>query len=117
MNFCCRVLGLPANRRLVCASTDAGAGNCLNLEPRTSQEHGAEALILAAAPGDWQNFEGCCEIPTAGRYYALWPKLKANNDYDMAKNTLIGQLGWTQWWVRLGLGGQRIPMEGPIALP
>jgi hypothetical protein len=118
MNFACRLLGLTANTRLVHASTDAGAGRCLALETSNIGEY-AVGLIFAAdpAPGDWQNFEGCCEVAAAGRYYALWPKLKANNDYDMAKNTLIGQLGWTQWWVREVPNVGYVAVQGPVTLP
>lgn len=118
MEFSCRELGLLAETRKVFASTDAGAGHCLILETGIMGGYSV-GLIFAAnpAPGDWQYFEGCCEVPGADHYYALWPKLKADNDYDMAKNRLIGGLSWTQWWVRKNAMGQVIPMDGPITLP
>jgi len=69
----------------------SGAERCLDPETNTIGGYPV-GLIFAAAPGpgDWQKFEGCCEVPAAVRYYALWPKLKANNDYGMGRNRLIG---------------------------
>jgi len=118
MDYGCRVLGLTANKRLVRASTNAGAGHCLDQEMAVIQGVPA-ALIFAAAPGPsgWQMFEGCCEVPSADRYYALWPKLKATSDYDMAKNKLIWQQGWTQWWTTPDEDGQPVPVQGPVMLP
>jgi hypothetical protein len=101
MNFCCRDVGLAANTRLVHASTNGGAGHCLNMETRYVGQHGNERLILAASPGpsNWQQFEGCCEVPVVHHYYAVWPAIKATDDYDMLKNKLAGTWGWKQYWV------------------
>ncbi len=115
MDYACRVLGLAAHKRLVRASTNS---DCLNVEKKTFQGVVCP-LIFAANPGPsaWQSFEGCCEVPAAGRYYALWPKLKADNDYDMAKNRLTEDEKWTQWYVAPDEYGQLVPVQGPVPLP
>ncbi|MDY7011109.1 MAG: hypothetical protein SVV80_10215, partial [Planctomycetota bacterium] len=93
---CFRLLGVTATDRLVRASSNAGAGNCLDLESKT--EGGVKKwLILDFTVGagyNWNAFEGCCE--TADHYYAVWPKHKADNDYDMLKNHISCQ----QYWVK-----------------
>ena len=39
-------------------------------------------------------WEGCCNA--AGQYYAVWPKAKADNDYEMLQT--LGSGGVTQRW-------------------
>jgi hypothetical protein len=96
MSYVVKLLGIsPANVRLVYASTNAGAGNCLSLESRVvgSQTH---YLIMDFDTGSgygWNAYEGSCE--TAGAYYAITPKKKADNDYEMLKS-----INCQQYWVR-----------------
>lgn len=83
---------------LVRASTNAGAGNCLDYEDRNPScpVHGPEKLNLDFS-GTLNEFEACCNV--AGFYYAVWPKLKATNDYTMLQ--LLGNGNVTQhycWW-------------------
>ncbi|MFC1461383.1 hypothetical protein ACFLQR_02550 [Verrucomicrobiota bacterium] len=47
-----------------------------------------------ASPGyEWNAFEGCCEATS--HYYAIEPKKKAGNDYEM-----LQEMGPKQYWVR-----------------
>jgi hypothetical protein len=101
MELTVEILGVSGNVRLVRASTNAGAGNCLDYEFRICPVHGFERLLLdfygGGTPSNMNQFEGCCE--TAGSYYAVWPKVKATNDYAMLQ--ALGGLGATQhycWW-------------------
>ncbi len=88
----------PAYLRFVRASTNAGAGNCLDYETRVCSLHGQEWLLLdfggAGYHGDMNQFEGCCE--TANHYYAVWPKEKSQDDYTMLQT--LGSSGTTQHW-------------------
>lgn len=99
MQLAMRIVGIGASGALVRASTDAGAGNCLDQESRPAPGGGGytQWLILDFEPsgsGHWANaFEGCCV--TAGHYYAVWPKKKATDDYDLLK-----QLRGRQFWVK-----------------
>jgi hypothetical protein len=101
MELAVELLGLSGDVRLVRASTNAGADNCLDYEFRTCPVHGFERLLLdfygGGDPNNMNQFEGCCE--TAGSYYAVWPKQKATNDYTMLQ--ALGTQGATQhycWW-------------------
>jgi hypothetical protein len=81
---------------LVYASSNSGAGNCLDLEPRTQGEV-QQWLIMDFATGagyNWNAFEGVCVV--AGHWYAVWPSKKASDDYDMLKNKLAPE----QYWVK-----------------
>jgi len=83
-----------ATLRLVRASTNSGAGNCLGQEDRPGPPH--QYLILDFDPGtgyEWNAWEGCCE--TAGHYYAITPSLKRSDDYQMLL-ALPGQQYWVE---------------------
>ena len=91
------LLGLEAEVKLVRASTDAGAGNCLHIETMTL--NGKEHWLIMDFPLPerehfWNLFEACCV--TANFYYAVWPKLKGTDDYD-----ILHQLGCQQYWVNI----------------
>ena len=95
------LLGLTATVEKVRASTNAGPGNCLDLETQIlNEQNRKEWLLLDFDPTEtgayWNSFEACCV--TADFYYAVWPKLKATDDYDILKQ-LIEQLGCQQYWV------------------
>ena len=84
----------PATVQLVRASSNSGAGNCLDQESRPSGER-TEYLILDFDTGagySWNAFEGCCEA--AGSYYSITPKHKTSNDY-----TMLQALSCQQYWV------------------
>ncbi|MFA5344586.1 MAG: hypothetical protein WC381_11585, partial [Kiritimatiellia bacterium] len=84
-----------ANVQFVRASSNAGQGNCLNLESR-SVSNQTQYLVMDFDTGggnNWNAFEGCCEA--ASHYYAITPKKKASNDYGM-----LQALGCQQFWVR-----------------
>jgi hypothetical protein len=94
------MLGIEAEVRFVCASTDGGVGNCL-FPPE--DRPGPHYLILDFEPSgeqhNWNAFEGCCV--TAGYYYSVWPPFKATDDYDMLKNKLRPKGDHVrQFWVR-----------------
>jgi hypothetical protein len=106
MMYAVEVLGAgPATVRAVCASTNKGAGKCLDLETRWRGGR-RQYLVMDfdTGPGyKWNAYEGCCV--TAGHYYAVEPKKKAKNDYKMLKaiscqqywvltNTRPGRRGW-----------------------
>ncbi|MCX5770918.1 MAG: hypothetical protein NTZ09_11690 [Candidatus Hydrogenedentes bacterium] len=117
MASACNLLGVEAKVGLVHASLDAGASHCLNQEKRKVGLQW-QYLYLDADPGtgfNMQQWEGCCVVE--GRYYALWPKIEANDDYDMLKNKLGAENGWTQWWCRLDDAGKPIPVEPGPAIP
>lgn len=96
MELALQLLGVSASTALVRASSNAGAGNCLDLEQKT--EGGIKKwLMLDFDTGSgyaWNAFEGCCVA--AGSFYAVWPKHKASDDYDMLKNKLTCE----QYWVK-----------------
>jgi hypothetical protein len=83
----------PAVVRLVRASTNGGAGNCLDQEDREGPPHQWLVLDFNTGTGyDWNAYEGCCE--TAGHYYAIHPQIKADNDYQ-----LLLALPCQQYWI------------------
>ena len=90
------LLGVSAYTDKVYASSNSGAGNCLDLEDKT--EGGIKKWLIldfdTGAGYKWNAFEGCCVV--AGSWYAVWPKKKATDDYDMLKNKLAPQ----QYWVK-----------------
>ncbi|MBU1695035.1 MAG: hypothetical protein KKC51_13890 [Verrucomicrobia bacterium] len=97
MKYTFEMLGAgAADVRLVRASSNAGQGNCLDLETRvvSNQTH---YLIMDFDPSPtnyyWNAYEGSCEA--ANHYYAITPKKKEANDYEMLKT-----LGCIQYWVR-----------------
>jgi len=102
MRLACLIQGVnPATLQLVRASTNAGAGKCLDFEDRlpncSNPSHGNEKLLLDFGSWDMNAFEGCCD--TAGAYYAVWPMRKATNDYTMLQG--LGGTGVAQhycWW-------------------
>jgi len=89
------LLGVSAYTDKVYASSNSGAGNCLDLENQI--EGGIQKWLILdfnMGPGyNWNAFEGCCVA--GGSWYAVWPKKKATDDYDMLKNQLSPQ----QYWV------------------
>ena len=93
------LLGLEAELQYVKASTNSGAGNCLDYENRTVG-HENEVLIFdfprPNGERNWNAFEACCE--TADSYYAIWPKFKGTDDYDILLQ-LGQQIGAQQYWV------------------
>ena len=96
MEDCVEMLGISASTADVRASSNSGAGNCLDQESKI-EESIKKWLILDFNTGagyNWNAFEGCCV--TTGSYYAIWPKCKATDDYDMLKNKLATQ----QYWVK-----------------
>jgi hypothetical protein len=101
------------------ASTNAGAGNCLDFETDYCPTHGiVEHLCLdfygGGAPGNMNAYEGCLEA--AGNYYAVVPKVKAANDYAMLQ--ALGALGATQHYCyRDEESGLWIPCEQPNRTP
>lgn len=90
------ILGSSAYMDKVYASSNSGAGNCLDLESKT--EGGIKKWLIldfdTGAGYNWNAFEGCCVA--GGSWYAVWPKRKATDDYDMLKNKLAPQ----QYWVK-----------------
>jgi len=96
MKYTFEMLGAgSANVRLVRASTNAGQGNCLDLESRVVGNQ-TQYLIMDfdSGPGyNWNAYEGCCEA--ASHYYAITPKKKETHDCAMLK-----ALGCQQYWVR-----------------
>jgi hypothetical protein len=89
------MLGIqPAAVAFVCASTNAGTGNCLTQDTRICPIHGAEKLLLDFPSTYLNEYEGCCR--TAGSFYAITPKKKAADDYQMLR--ALGAEGVTQHW-------------------
>ncbi len=104
------------------ASTDGGAGHCLNLQLQYAY-NGVNyewQHLLLLGEGVWNAYEGCCTHATG--YYAVTPEVAASNDYTMLQS-LMSVRGWQQWWVYCGGydpdsgQGPRIPRFGPIGLP
>jgi hypothetical protein len=100
MGCCLDILGAGSSSlALVRASSDGGPGKCLDVESKFTI-HGTVYLLFDFAGGSPHNFngwEGCCV--TAGHYYAIRPRLKARDDYDMLRR--LGRIGITQYWVEL----------------
>ena len=94
----------PATVSYVRASTNAGAGNCLDLKTRIVNNK-KQYLLLdfdAGVGHNWNAYEGCCKV--GSNYYAITPKIKAGNDYEMLK-----ALGCQQYWVEtMGIPGQTL---------
>jgi hypothetical protein len=78
------------------ASSNSGANNCLDLENILIGWERRWLIMDFDISGSykWYAFEGCCV--TANSFYAVWPKKKATDDYDMLKNKLSLQ----QYWVK-----------------
>lgn len=97
MSYAVNLLGVsPATVRYVRASTNAGAGNCLDLETRWIWAWGTIYLIMDFNVGSghyWNAYEGICD--TAGKYYAITPRIKATDDYDM-----LTKISCLQYWVK-----------------
>lgn len=105
----------PASVKCVRASTDAGAGNCLNLETHPSHANWYLIMDFNSNPSSryWNLFEGCCEA--AGHYYAITPKKKEDNDYEMLKAVSCQQV-YCEISVGAG-GGWTVTAEHPPAAP
>lgn len=100
MTYAVLMLGAgPAEVKMVRASNNAGAGGCLDFETRPCLVDGSENLCLDFYNGgntsNMNQYEGCCV--TAGHYYAITPKLKATDDYDMLKNRLAPSSVTQRW--------------------
>lgn len=111
------MLGIPGEVRLVRASTDAGAGNCLDFEKRGTVFTRQYLLMDFTPTGDnhsWNQFEGCCYA--ANNYYAITPKRKAPDDYSMLKS-----LSCRQYWATIETDSYGnwnvVSCEGPIPIP
>lgn len=101
MTLVVKMLGISAETKQVCASTDGGVGHCLQIERRTncSLNHGKEVLsLLFSLPNVW---EGCSSA--AGHYYALYPIKKATDDYAVLKELVPSEA--RQYWYRQDLYG------------
>jgi len=101
MTFVVRMLGINAETKKVCASTDGGVGNCLDVETRENcaSDHGPEVLsLLFDIANAW---EGCCSA--AGHYYALYPFKRATDDYAMLKKLVPSEA--QQYWFRKNFYG------------
>lgn len=87
----------PADVRLVYASTNGGAGNCLDMDTRIVTNQ-IQYLILdfysTGEEHDWNAYEGCCHV--ADRYYAITPSLKTTNDYQ-----ILQAISGRQFWVAM----------------
>ena len=95
MQYIVELLGLEAEVKFVRASTNAGTDNCLHWETRMINNRKAWLVMDFDTSEDghnWNFFEACCV--TADFYYAIWPKIKATDDYDVLK-----KLGCQQYWV------------------
>ncbi len=107
------MLGIhPAIQTNVYASTNAGAGNCTAPDTRTCPVHGAEGLLLNFPSSGLNEYEGCCNA--AGSFYAITPKKKAANDYEMLKK-LGTEDGITQIWCFRNMFGDPVPCNQPGA--
>jgi len=100
MSLAVDMLGVrPTDSTWVCASATAGAGNCMATDAplyRRINEDGYQEWLCFVFPDGVINIgEGCCRA--AGKFYALKPKARADNDYEMLK-TLTTSKGVTQWW-------------------
>ena len=87
----------PADVQLVYASTNSGAGNCINMDARTVSNQVQYLIFDFQTNGpthDWNAFEGCCTV--ADRYYAITPCLKTTNDYQM-----LQALPCRQYWIAM----------------
>jgi hypothetical protein len=95
MVLCVRMVGAgPASLEHVRASSDYGAGNCLDQEDRAGPPHQWLFLDFDPGPGyNWNAWEGCCL--TAGHYYAITPDRKKADDYQMLL-ALPGQQYWVE---------------------
>ncbi len=109
--------GGSAEVKFVRASTNAGAGNCLDAETRICPEHGKPEQLQMDFDGtadfNINAFEGCCV--TANHYYAVCPKHKATNDYTTL-TTLNPQQRWCRgnnesgYWVPCNKPGAEVPI-------
>jgi hypothetical protein len=82
------------------ASADAGVGHCTTLDSRwDGDEH--QWLIMDFAigsgrsPNAWEGVAVVLDEVTEDHWYAVWPRYKATDDYDMLK-----KLPCEQWWVK-----------------
>ncbi len=91
-----KMIGIDAGRELVRASTDAGEGNCLKVETKVIDGKMCSLYLdFDSGQGIALNFfEGCCTA--AGKFYAIEPKMKEDNDYEILK--ALGAKGYQQWW-------------------
>jgi len=100
------LLGIYADVRYVRASTDAGEGNCLDLETRVVNGRTQYLFMyfLAADPEyRWNAGEGCCILydvvegnEQPWKFYAITPSEKQDNDY-----AILTAIHPQQFWVTL----------------
>jgi len=92
------MLGVSSTSDLVYASSNSGSGNCLDLEDVIDEGEGLYTWLImdfdAGTGYNWNAFEGCAVVDS--KYYAVWPKHKADDDYDMLKNELAPQQYWVE---------------------
>ncbi len=70
-------------------------------------------FVTSGTSHNWSAYEGCCN--TAGKYYAITPKLKATDDYAM-----LTAINCRQYWVeayRIGGPWMITSFYGPIPKP
>ena len=101
MKLAVEMLGAgPAYVQKVRASTDGGAGHCLNLQDRyvwwPLTGRWERHYLIMFGGGGWQSYEGCCSHGTG--YYSVTPAISTSDDYTMLL-ALINQQQWQQWWV------------------
>lgn len=100
----------------VYASTNAGAGNCLAYDTRLCPAHPLqpEVLILDFPSSGLNEYEGCCSA--AGSFYAITPKKKAADDYQMLKKLGVED-GIIQKWCFRNIFGEPVPCGQPGSTP
>jgi len=110
MQFGLGILGIRSGRQYVRPSLDAGKGKCLNVERNVKPDGTIWWLIFqiaGTAPGTPLSpnaYEACCVLDLnddglEDLYYAVWPKYKEPDDYEVLKK-LLYEKGWAQVWVR-----------------
>lgn len=90
------IIGVPADTFLVYASRHTDP-DVLSLDSRPSSTPGYTDYLILMMPGP-NAFEGCCRVidntlNPPERWYAVFPKIKANSVLDM----LRALPGWQQW--------------------
>lgn len=96
MSHTLQMLGIKSEVEFVRASTDSGAGKCLDYEKKTID--GLEYSLIMDFARDisnpaWNLYEGCSVFEN---YYAIEPKAKESNDYSMLR-----KLNPDQYWCNI----------------
>ncbi len=89
----------PAYVRFVSASTNAGAGNCLDQDSRIVSNRIQYLILDFTTSGtnyNWNAYEGCCEVAENYYTFGLATNLKRENDYEILK-----ALPCRQFWVTM----------------